>query len=68
MVEIPVSFFVNMPHRPLFYYQACCRRPTLEPKAIELDNKIGYLKGLILVNALFKAHSWLAKMLTAKHI
>lgn len=63
-----MSSFVNVPHHPLFYYQACCCRPTLEPKAIELDNKIAYLKGLILVNALFKARSWLAKMLTAKHI
>lgn len=51
---------------PLFYNQACC--PTLEPKVLQLDNKISDLKSLILVNTHFKVHSWLAKMLTVKHI
>lgn len=66
LVAIPVSSFVNMPHPPLFYNQACC--PTLEPKVLQLDNKISDLKSLILVNTHFKVHSWLAKMLTVKHI
>lgn len=63
MVEIPVSSFVNMPLHPLFENQTCCR-PTLDPTAIQLDNKISSLKNLILVNALFNTHPWFAKMLT----